>query len=477
MMRRKRRITAVFLSVMMVVLTACGNGSGDVQESMAPVEEETEKIEEETVVEDKAEVETEEVEPEEEEGTEEVDTEETEEKVLIPYFIENELEFDNELSVETQAVRTNINDETDMEVADAVWTLKSITIEDGEEEGTQVITIQSECKSYYWTDRKNRQMYSIVLPLVRGFDTYTGRTFPNLNKTGDMALGYVLDDLESNEVTYKIDYNGSSEWDDSGDWTYDEKSGGYIHPTTVHYEDTFVIEPQGYDSLGIVIVPLAISDMEDREDGVHENDELIKDVLERKEGCYLYSVMDMYAMLNEDSGDGDEDNTSTNTETQKDSTTTNNSSTTPKQNTSTNSGGSKENTTPKQEQPTHTHSYTSSVTKNPTCTEEGVRTYICTCGDSYTEPIAKTGHQWTTSTQTISHPSTGHYETVTKKELWCYCGARFQSQADLTAHQETCENGNTCGVDEWTENVWVVDAEAWDETITVTTCSVCGATQ
>ena len=128
MMRRKRRITAVFLSVMMVVLTACGNASGDVQETIAPVEEETEKIEDEAVVEDKAETEAEKVEPEEEEGTEEVDTEETEEKVLIPYFIENELEFDNELSVETRAVRTNVNDETDMEVADAVWTLKSITI-------------------------------------------------------------------------------------------------------------------------------------------------------------------------------------------------------------------------------------------------------------------------------------------------------------------------------------------------------------
>ena len=470
-------MTAVFLSVMMVVLTACGNGSGNVQEAMAPVEEETEKIEEEAVVEDKAEAE--EVEPEEEEEAEEVDTEETEEKVLIPYFIENELEFDNELSIETQAVRTNINDETDMEVADAVWTLKSITIEDGEEEGTQVITIQSECKSYYWTDRKNRQMYSVVLPLVRGFDTHTGRTFPNLNKTGDMALGYVVDDLECNEVTYKIDYNGSSEWDDSGDWTYDEKSGGYIHPTVVHYEDTFVIKPQGYDSLGIVIVPLAISDMEDREDGVKEDDTLIKDVLDEREGCYLYSVMDMYEILNEDSVDGDKGNTSTNTETQKESTTTNNSSTTPKQNTSTNSGGSKENTTPKQEQPTHTHSYTSSVTKSPTCTGEGVRTYTCTsCKDSYTESIPAIGHQWTTSTQTISHPSTGHYETVTKKEAFCGCGATFSSQADLTAHQESgaCDYGN-CGVREWSENVWIVDSEAWDETITVTTCSVCGATQ
>lgn len=36
----------------------------------------------------------------------------------------------------------------------------------------------------------------------------------------------------------------------------------------------------------------------------------------------------------------------------------------------------------------HTHSYTSSVTKAATCTEAGIRTFTCTCGDSYTEPIA-----------------------------------------------------------------------------------------
>ena len=36
----------------------------------------------------------------------------------------------------------------------------------------------------------------------------------------------------------------------------------------------------------------------------------------------------------------------------------------------------------------HTHSYTSAVTKAATCTETGIRTYTCTCGESYTEVIA-----------------------------------------------------------------------------------------
>ena len=49
----------------------------------------------------------------------------------------------------------------------------------------------------------------------------------------------------------------------------------------------------------------------------------------------------------------------------------------------------------------HTHSYTSKVTKAATCTEDGVRTYTCECGDSYTEVIKATGHKfgaWTTTT-------------------------------------------------------------------------------
>ena len=41
---------------------------------------------------------------------------------------------------------------------------------------------------------------------------------------------------------------------------------------------------------------------------------------------------------------------------------------------------------------THRHSYSSSVTTQPTCTKAGVRTYKCSCGASYTESIAKKAH-------------------------------------------------------------------------------------
>ncbi len=40
----------------------------------------------------------------------------------------------------------------------------------------------------------------------------------------------------------------------------------------------------------------------------------------------------------------------------------------------------------------HHHSYESEVTKEATCTEEGIRTYRCECGETYTEQIAQLEH-------------------------------------------------------------------------------------
>lgn len=42
----------------------------------------------------------------------------------------------------------------------------------------------------------------------------------------------------------------------------------------------------------------------------------------------------------------------------------------------------------------HTHSYTETITTTPTCTENGIKTYTCGCGNSYTEVIPAIGHQF-----------------------------------------------------------------------------------
>ena len=55
----------------------------------------------------------------------------------------------------------------------------------------------------------------------------------------------------------------------------------------------------------------------------------------------------------------------------------------------------------------HTHSYTSKITKSPTCTATGVKTYTCPCGDSYTETIAKTAHSYTSKTITSTYLKSG----------------------------------------------------------------------
>lgn len=47
-----------------------------------------------------------------------------------------------------------------------------------------------------------------------------------------------------------------------------------------------------------------------------------------------------------------------------------------------------------QDEETHTHSYVESITKEPGCAKTGTKTFTCSCGDSYTETIAATGHTY-----------------------------------------------------------------------------------
>ena len=42
----------------------------------------------------------------------------------------------------------------------------------------------------------------------------------------------------------------------------------------------------------------------------------------------------------------------------------------------------------------HEHAYTESITKEATCTEAGEKTFTCECGDTYTEQIEATGHNF-----------------------------------------------------------------------------------
>lgn len=57
---------------------------------------------------------------------------------------------------------------------------------------------------------------------------------------------------------------------------------------------------------------------------------------------------------------------------------------------------------------THKHNYTATITKEATCTVKGVKTYTCSCGDTYTEDIPALGHSYTSKiTKEATETETG----------------------------------------------------------------------
>ena len=100
----------------------------------------------------------------------------------------------------------------------------------------------------------------------------------------------------------------------------------------------------------------------------------------------------------------------------------------------------------------HSHSYTSAVTKQPTCGATGVRTYTCACGDSYTETIAATGaHTYdndcdTTcnacgATRTVSHQYSGACDQ------YCdLCGAKKTGLSIGVSHTYSYDCDAECDV-------------------------------
>ena len=79
----------------------------------------------------------------------------------------------------------------------------------------------------------------------------------------------------------------------------------------------------------------------------------------------------------------------------------------------------------------HNHNYSSqSITKHPTCTEQGVKTYYCsTCSSVKTEAIAALGHKWQAAT------------CMTPKK----CSICNSTEGNTLQHKYTNNNCSTCG--------------------------------
>ena len=87
----------------------------------------------------------------------------------------------------------------------------------------------------------------------------------------------------------------------------------------------------------------------------------------------------------------------------------------------------------------HIHNYTGSITKEATCTEAGARTYTCSCGDSYTENIPATGHSYVSKVTKAA--------TTTEEGIMTYtcskCGHSYtQPIAKIKADDSSKDNGN-----------------------------------
>ncbi|MBQ4560920.1 MAG: InlB B-repeat-containing protein [Clostridia bacterium] len=139
----------------------------------------------------------------------------------------------------------------------------------------------------------------------------------------------------------------------------------------------------------------------------------------------------------------------------------------------------------------HTHSYKSSVTKAATCTEKGVITYTCSCGDSYTQSISALGHNNTTSTtaatcttegKTITTCTRCAASTTTPIPALGHNYSTVTTDASCTAEGKTTSTCRRCG-DTKTETTPALGHSYTTTTTqptcteagkTVTTCSRCG---
>ena len=149
----------------------------------------------------------------------------------------------------------------------------------------------------------------------------------------------------------------------------------------------------------------------------------------------------------------------------------------------------------------HAHSYTATVTKQPTCTAEGVKTFRCSCGDSYTEAISAAGHVFgayvynNDATEAADGTETAACTICGAKDTRTAAGTKIAHVHNYTAvvtKAATCaEEGVTtytcsCGhsytepiaktAHSFGDYIYNDDATTEADGTKTATCSVCGAT-
>ena len=135
----------------------------------------------------------------------------------------------------------------------------------------------------------------------------------------------------------------------------------------------------------------------------------------------------------------------------------------------------------------HTHQYTETITKQATCSEKGVKTFTCSCGDTYTEEIEKLAHtEQKLEAVAPDCDSTG----LTEGKKCSVCGEILVAQQEISATGHAWDNAcdtscnNNCGEtrepshtpgEAVVENEVAPDCENEGSYDTVVYCSVCDA--
>lgn len=470
MSKMKKEICFVLILAMMLTVAGCGSGTepeaAEMGAEVTPEAPDAEVTEIETVDLDEA------ADAKATEEPEVAEEEVGEPEEILTYVEENGLEYTTEWGFETTGYALNAMDHADHVNVPVWFELSDISVEDAEEEGFKVVTVKQNVTGYRWFDGREKKT-DVLFPSVAVADSYTGQIIPsNMTHYDEVLEGD--GDIEWKDNTWNISYTEESKWDFENEWK-PLSDGNFAGWCTFHDTLTITI-PEDYDGLVLLLPPVSLL-TESIEAGEHILDYWGED----GKDSYLFNALEMAKEGEEDAESvtpATTDAKSNKTETAKPSSTA---TTAPKQ---------EETKTQEQKtasKPAHTHSYTSSVTANPTCTNNGTNTFTCSCGDSYTESIPATGHQWVTKTETIHHESMGHMESTPGEErnsFQCnYCHSTFGSTDELMSHM--ISNSDTCNNSGWTiitessgaTNTWVVDQEAWDETVTYNVCSVCGTTQ
>ena len=146
-----------------------------------------------------------------------------------------------------------------------------------------------------------------------------------------------------------------------------------------------------------------------------------------------------------------------------------------------NNGGNNNNHNDNTEKP-HVHKYNSGVvTKEPTCTDTGVKTYTCVDGDySYDEKIPALGHNPVQRTETVTTKEAWDEPVLEPRYICNGCGKSFKTEEEVGVHLilTNRENPDTpCG-NYHSEAVQIntIHHPAETETRTYKVCSRCGDT-